>query len=263
MRDLILVVDDKPVRRPTYENFAAACKDPVTLPSFEIELMFADSQYHVERLLRQHSFSAIILDIVLTDWDYDAEKILLKVEDDKIPIILVSSDWDSKDVRELVANFPKKNIRMFIHWNDLKDQKHIQARGFNFTLAKYIEDYKKIDYSLRLESDSPVRILHLSDLQFGGYENWKQNFTSVTVPVLSKNTGMKDRHLSLSPGILHSADSLKNMKQHYSGFPTSSLIFPGLFPLIASIWFQAITIFVSLWHPALYSLYKQKKTPSN
>jgi len=33
---------------------------------------------------------------------------------------------------------------------------------------------KTLEFSLALEDDEPIRILHLSDLQFGGFGNWKQ-----------------------------------------------------------------------------------------
>lgn len=180
MNSKILVVDDLTDRKPFYKLLEEACNDPlVAPPSFKIELVFADDQYHAERLLHSklYSFSAIIQDIVLTNWKGCSARDILAMVPDKMPVVLVSSQWDSEEVRSLVTDFPTKNCRMFIHWEDISNKQRVEdgsIRRILFTLAKYIEDYKKLDYSLWLQKDDPIRILHLSDMQFGGFDNWLQ-----------------------------------------------------------------------------------------
>lgn len=184
MHHKILVIDDNHKERAEiYEQLAIACADRAvaTPPSFGIEIILAQHPLDVETLLRNNSFSAVILDVVLNGWKgasgvpVRATDMLAKL-DDSIPVALLSSEWVSDEVKNLVATWPTKNCRMFIHWDDISDKAHIEAGSLTRVLcelAKYIEAYKNIDYSIELEDGIPIRILHLSDLQFGGFNNWK------------------------------------------------------------------------------------------
>lgn len=181
MRHKILVIDDQyEGRADSYTRLENACTDPAYAapPSFEIELIYAMHPHETQRLLNTHAFSAVILDVVLKKglWkDTSAEKELSKITDD-IPVALLSSEWASKEVKNLVSAWPTKNCRMFIHWNDISEDKNVKEGSLTRVLcelAKYIETYKSLDYSIRLEDKAPIRILHLSDLQFGGFADWK------------------------------------------------------------------------------------------
>lgn len=184
MRHKILVIDDSyEERSAVYEQLGIACADPAfaTPPSFGIEIIPARHPSEVESLLRLNSFSAVVLDVVLKNWSgasglpVRASDMLAKL-DDSIPVALLSSEWVSDEVKNLVATWPTKNCRMFIHWDDISDEAHIKDGSLTRVvceLAKYIEAHKNIDYSIELEEGSPIRILHLSDLQFGGFKNSK------------------------------------------------------------------------------------------
>jgi hypothetical protein len=41
------------------------------------------------------------------------------------------------------------------------------------TLKQFIQEYQNLDYDLWIDPDDPIRIVHLSDLQFGGFDRWK------------------------------------------------------------------------------------------
>ncbi|OGS93115.1 MAG: hypothetical protein A2061_00910 [Gallionellales bacterium GWA2_59_43] len=184
MRHKILVIDDNyKERAEKYARLAMVCSDLAfaTPPSFDVEIIPARHPSEVESLLRDNAFSAVILDVVLNGWKgasgvpVRASEMLAKL-DDSIPVALLSSEWVSDEVKNLVATWPTKNCRMFIHWDDISDDAHIKDGSLTrilCELAKYIEAYNNLDYSIELEDGNPIRILHLSDLQFGGFKNWK------------------------------------------------------------------------------------------
>lgn len=184
MRHKILVIDDNyTTRSASYRCLEDACRDPdkITPPLFEIDLIYARTPLEIENLLSQNVFSAVILDIVLNNREWTggapvrASDMLSKLNNN-IPVALLSSHWYSEEVKNLVAEWPTKNCRMFIHWDDLENKDRVKEGSLTrvlFELAKHIETYCNIDYSLQLTADDPIRILHLSDLQFGGFDKWK------------------------------------------------------------------------------------------
>ena len=184
MRHKILVIDDSyDEREPSYCRLTDACDNTQTAipPSFHIDLHFAHNPWEIELLLRDHAFSAVILDVVLKNWKWRegvqvyASEILDKI-DDNIPVALLSSEWVSEEVKHLVANWPTKNCRMFIHWEDIDDGDRVAKGSLTrvlLDLVKHIEDYRHLDYSVTLSDRDPICILHLSDLQFGGFNDWK------------------------------------------------------------------------------------------
>lgn len=186
MRHKILVIDDfYEERSKVYDRLRQACLDPgkyATPASFEIDLVYANASWQVDELLRQNSFSAVVLDVVLSGWKDSAGEpvrasdMLAKI-DNNLPVALLSSEWLSKEVKAIVSEWPTKNCRMFIHWDDILIDERVQKGSVSriiHTLAGFIGAYKNIDFSLVLESNDPIRILHISDLQFGGFGEWKQ-----------------------------------------------------------------------------------------
>lgn len=185
----VLIIDDNyEERSQLYHKLTMKYRPEhtVTPPGFDIELVFAQNPNEVKSLLRNTSFSAVILDVVLKDWTWKpgqpvrASEMLEKMDND-IPVALLSSHWVSDEVKNLVADWPTNNCRMFIHWQDIEDDTRIEAGSITrilFELSKHIEAYKGLDYSILINENEPIRILHLSDLQFGGFGDWKQSLNS-------------------------------------------------------------------------------------
>lgn len=175
MVNKILVVDDLlRERRSSYERIEKISRDEEDFRSYNIKLVYATSPDHTYSLLEHDSFSAAILDIVLVEWnDYPVLEIINRLPD-KMPIVLVTSHWNSNEVKRLLHYFPDKNIRMFLHWDDIEDNQRIEKEGsikrILYTLTRYIDNYKKSDYSIVLDENEPIRIIHFSDMQFGGVD---------------------------------------------------------------------------------------------
>ena len=188
MKHSILVIDDRADERASiYERLVSACRANVTVqnPAFSIQLLYANNFWELQDRLTHNSFSAIILDVVLTEWKRaDGSSIratdVLELLNDKIPVALLTSKWDTDEVKEVIRQWPKKkNIGLFIHWDDLEKDELVRERGsiirILMTLKNMIEEYANVDYSVSIEDDQSIKIVHLSDMQFGGFNGWKLN----------------------------------------------------------------------------------------
>ena len=129
--------------------------------AFNIE--FLDALDDLSGKLKYKSFHAILADFVLSRWHTDVQTILAQL-DGRFPVALISRRWgpNFEKLRVTLANNPE--VAQLFTWEDLEDS---ERRGLVVIwLEKAIEARKGIS-ALRLEEDELIRILHLSDVQFG------------------------------------------------------------------------------------------------
>lgn len=170
MRHLVLVIDDQfHERRDGYKRLAEKVSE---LPGFELNLNFVEHPNQIKSMIHQNHYSAAIVDAVLIEnWpEFHITKVL-KILGNEIPIALISGQWDETNAEEIDEAWKKPNCRTFLHWRDIdpvgNGQIDYAVRAFISMLA----DREKLDIHLNLNSNDPIRILHISDVQTGGVDN--------------------------------------------------------------------------------------------
>lgn len=166
MKHQVLVIDDEwELRQAAYRQLEMRDK---RWPGFDIELEFLPAPQDLESRLRRSNYSAFIVDVILEKWCVSLPPILAKLGD-KIPIALVSIGWTRTNIEEVNTAWEKPNCRSFLLWSDITGD----PRGGGITrtlmqLSKVIHEYRGLSAAPSLQDGDPIRILHLSDLQFGG-----------------------------------------------------------------------------------------------
>lgn len=167
----ILIVDDEESRISTYKSLFRTEKND----SNDFELEFATKS--LSEFLKKNSedtFHCYVVDISLNgegwcDSDIkscDPLKHVLNDIGEKKPIVLLSSVW-GEVITWLNEFIPKHNIISLIDWMAVINQNDSLVSGmiYNNILTALKKIYKFSD--LNKQIDEPIRILHISDLQFG------------------------------------------------------------------------------------------------
>lgn len=183
MKHKILVIDDDWTDRQNgYRRLEEACRTyRGTTPSgFDIELDFLPRPLALPNFIKNNVYSAYIVDVILDDnpinrpeWLVPLRSILDQLGAE-VPIALVSVGWDRTNIEQVNAAWAKPNCRTFLRWEDIKDEKrHGGLTQTLWQLSKVIHEYRGLAIGPSLEDGDPIRILHLSDLQFGGVDQSK------------------------------------------------------------------------------------------
>jgi len=153
------------------------------------EVIFADNMEHARELLeRPMDIDIVLLDVVLKYWGEDETatrkyfRELFQLADSKeLPVGLVSRAW-SNDALEIVRSFLEmhREVYMPLLFDFNNDFNNDKIGGVRSHIITYIRR-KNRQYSLKLEPDDDLRLLHISDLHFGTAEakksltgRWKQ-----------------------------------------------------------------------------------------
>jgi CheY-like chemotaxis protein len=173
MRFNILIVDDShESRKRSYDAFVKKC---VVELGVEIRHHIVRKPNELPRVLRSQRVDAVILDAVLNEvagWEDFSSVEALSHIGSKIPIALISGRWDKTNSAQLTEVFKSPNCRTFMHWRDIdldggSGQIDYAVRSF----GKLLSESTKLDLGIRLEEDESIWILHLSDVQAGGFDD--------------------------------------------------------------------------------------------
>jgi len=161
MKYRLLIIDDETdhalpgaqPRRQYYEHLAK-----------EFDLTFLNALDELPKTLRSSNFHAVVLDFVLANWGTDASAVLQTL-DARLPVALISQRWGPSFNELRVAMERYEQIAVLFTWDDLLVP---ERRGMvTLWLDKAIR--KSQDLSLTsLQPNEPIRLLQVSDLQFGG-----------------------------------------------------------------------------------------------
>ncbi|MFH1913664.1 MAG: metallophosphoesterase [Pseudomonadota bacterium] len=174
----VLVVDDRISEyKGVYETFASK-----TSKKWDVDIRFhyLEKPGELRAMLSKYKYDVILSDVVLDTglgWqgkNFSLDTLFAVLESSgygDIPVLLVSSQWDVTNSDLLSRALSKHQWKCFLHWRDVKGS---QQGDVDFAMAQLFGALKEQVGINRLPTrvgpDDDIRILHLSDLQFGGFE---------------------------------------------------------------------------------------------
>ena len=179
MQHNVLIVDDRydaPERAAGYRSFADRFRRHSTL--FELNLEFLAKPADLSSKLSSEQYSALLVDVRLDNWEVKLSDVL-DVVDDSTPIALLSQFWNDTSSSEVTEAFRRPNCKTFFHWDDIAGVKTESAHGAMLQLIRIIAEHRRLDTTLNLGPNDPISILHISDLQIGGFDAETANLEAV------------------------------------------------------------------------------------
>ena len=170
MKYKLLVIDDEiSTRDKIYENVLGV--------SGFFDLIFIRNVDDVEKNINSTNADGYIVDVVLENWHLNLKDVLDKIGD-KGPIILVSNRWkefNNIESANILNNTIDSPVIHFLAWSEfyVETKKKIAhpdvVKTTNIKICNELNKYHKRS-NLKIGSDEPINILHISDTQFGDKE---------------------------------------------------------------------------------------------
>ena len=158
----VLIIDDEWEHRKSYYDKLKNCD-----PAISLDIDYLKTPGELSKLLNKASYDAFIIDVVLKLWgDVNLNDIIKDIEK-KGPIALVSGKWDETGFREVAENWHDQNIQQMFQWEEFRDPYGRKTIIYQFT--RMITKWHEL-VDIKIQSNESIKILHLSDLQFGGFE---------------------------------------------------------------------------------------------
>ena len=133
-------------------------------------LAFAENAEDARRLLASASADIVLLDVRLPDWgDDDSGELfgeLFSLADQRHTVGLVSNQWNEdamKIVRRFLVKSPEIAMPLFFTLRDFENDAFAVIAS---QIVAYVRRQRN-QYELGLMADTPLRLLHISDLHFG------------------------------------------------------------------------------------------------
>jgi len=164
----ILVIDDEKSRIPIYNKLLKI--DDSTYNEFEVDFVTDSFSEMVQKDL--DSYHCFIIDMCLESENWidqtnkrDPFDRVIKEIGDKKPIVILSARWDEA-ASWLNSYFKEYNIIHLIIWNEIN-------ASMNSIRTNIFQQLTRIygTSNFAIGDDEPIRILHVSDLQFGERSN--------------------------------------------------------------------------------------------
>ena len=170
MKYFVLVVDDEiDGRREYYQEFERKVSE--LQPGFSISLDFVEQPNQVRIMVQQKRYSAAIVDAVLDgNWKtYNISHALKDIGND-IPIAIISAQWDCTNSSQMDEAWKQPNCRTFLHWRDIDSSLNGQIVYAVRAFVSMLADHKSLDTQMNLGPKDTIYILHISDVQTGGFD---------------------------------------------------------------------------------------------
>ncbi len=162
MKSTLLVIDDELNEaasigqrpRREYYDFLAS----------HFDIVYLEELGDLERTIAEKRIDAVLIDFVLSKWGADARTIL-SVLNGRFPAALISSHWGPhfEDLRITLDQY-KEDVAQLFTWEDLALD---ERRGLvSIWLNAAIRRRRTVAF-LNLAENEPIRVLQISDLQFG------------------------------------------------------------------------------------------------
>lgn len=164
VRYRILIIDDeiyKAHRSDTEPRLAYYDK-----LSEKFDLVYLKSLAKLPAILDSEGFHFVLLDFFLDGWETTAHDIL-KLIPDELPVALISAQWseDFSKMKDTISEYRDQIVKI-IMWSEFEENR---PNAIDLLIANIehiilnIKGLAKID----LQDSGPIKILHISDLQFG------------------------------------------------------------------------------------------------
>jgi hypothetical protein len=129
-------------------------------------LLFAENIGDVNRILGSNTVHAILMDFVLDKWGLPDPHTLLLNIDKRYPVALISASWGPMfNVLRQTLSQHREQICQLFTWEDISEDERLGV--MTIWLESAIRERSKFAL-LDPPPDEPLRILHLTDLHFGG-----------------------------------------------------------------------------------------------
>jgi len=167
----VIVVDDRHVeRKKGYKRLEKAVSELV--PGFEIEMDFVLHPNELAVKARRTRYAGAIVDAVLDEeWPDFTISDAIKYLGDELPIAILSGQWDNTNSTEINDAWQHPSCRTFLHWRDIDPAGNGQLDFAVRALTSMIADNERIDSQFHIGYDDPLRIVHISDVQAGGFDD--------------------------------------------------------------------------------------------
>lgn len=190
MKHDILIIDDQldiiqdqstKSRREEYMYFFKKIKE--SDPTFELVLDFAENPFDFQTKVRKNYYSAIIIDAVLNEfgeWAKQGFTITNALDDlieyaNETPIAIVSSKWEETNGGAMAKAWRNPNCRTFLHWRDIREHGDGQFSYAEVAVISMLTNKVNLDTTTKLDANESIRILHISDIQLGGFDSTGSN----------------------------------------------------------------------------------------
>lgn len=173
MKFSILVIDDQhDERMEGYDRLAEEIAKHT--PGLDVSMEYLKCPNDLPFLVGSNSYSAAIVDAVLDEfWENFNIKDAFKILGNKIPTAIISERYDKTNSEQFDDALKNPNCRTFLHWRDV-DPSPYKSGQIDYAIRAMIgmiSDSFELNTELKLEPCESIRILHISDIQTGGFKD--------------------------------------------------------------------------------------------
>lgn len=167
MKYKVLVVDDEwKERESVYASFEGAFNS--FSRDFNVEFTFLEDPVGLAHKMTGGQYSAVLVDARLdVKWPEAPLRSVISAIGSAAPIVLVSSQWDNTNDEEVTAAFHLSNCKTFLRWSEIAGGAAGGQKRAAMSLMKAMAGFLNISTGLNAGPNEELRLLHISDLQFG------------------------------------------------------------------------------------------------
>ncbi len=160
MKYNVLVVDDE--LDSTVHAKKSARREFYNKLNGTFQISFLEDPAQLQSTIETQNIHAVLLDFFLERWKIDALTILRKLPEG-LPVGLISGHWQPNFEKLRLATAPPTKVACVFSWEDFESPERLSI--VSMWMESVIAKSRGIAIT-RLGPDEPIRILHLSDIQF-------------------------------------------------------------------------------------------------
>lgn len=168
----VLVVDDEHEKRKEgYRRLEEHVNK--SNPGMKIEFDIVTEPGSLPLKVAHGHYAAAVVDAVLNNkWPTYSITQALRAIGDKCPIAILSERWDFTNAEQINEAWQHRNCRTFLHWRDIDPQGRDGQIDYAVqALSTLLADSQGLDTNLNVPGESSLRIVHISDVQTGGFDS--------------------------------------------------------------------------------------------
>jgi hypothetical protein len=174
MKQNFLIVDDQITfgekRKVKYQKFKKLLNTKADSFTFCFDYLTDISQ--LPEKINMNDYDGAIVDVVLDDYwpSANIDDVIEQLGRVGIPVALVSKQWNELNSDKLNWAFKSKNAKTVLNWRDVAEEEFGESAYAIGQIIKLVCEQKglKLEY---VSHDQPINIIHMSDLQFGGFDS--------------------------------------------------------------------------------------------
>ncbi len=194
MKQKFIIVDDQVIlgenRKPQYQAFKKLLNTKAD--SFIFSFDYLEDISLLPEMITMNDYDGAIVDVVLDDYwpSANIDDVVDQLGKLRIPIALVSKQWNELNSDKLNRAFKSKHAKTVLNWRDVSEEQFGESAYAVGQIIKLVCEQKGL--MLEYEShDQSINIIHMSDLQFGGFDSsrLKQEASLTADKVINETRG--------------------------------------------------------------------------